>query len=1292
MSSGPSKSSRPGHPPRGVTRSPGPSQAKCPGESPPLVDNKLSRLLSIQQSAQAARLYDCIKNLVLDQAGQMPGFSKEPVTPGPTKQSLARSSVKAPFIPIPPKTPFVPISPKPPAFRGTIDTGFAASRTTPSGSSTSKKTFSAWISDNEEEGEDKESRCEGSEELGKTSSPEGEGGPAEGGKVAMPNRGALPAGSAAAAQMPAPGHGACGPQPSGSKPGPVGPTPSGPMAPVGPMPSGHKPGPAAPVSSPSSAPAAEGPSAPTGSQRPGRVDKTGWGGIWSFLFPFWPIGGPFWGPFWPLPVSWPSPRIPKPDFPSAGGPVRPKPRPGPIGPLGPGRPPRPAGGGGRPAPARPGGVLPPWPWFPLKPGGLPGLEGGGRPGPARPGGVLPPWPWFPSKPGGLPGLEGGGLPGPARPGGILPPWPLLPPGPGGTIPLPVRPGRPPRPDNIGFPILPVAIEPRPTLPTQPGRPPLAPPLLPINPIKPPIGGGILEFPPVGGPIKPPTIGGGICDPFWPIAGGKPPFSPPSLPSKPPMGGGILEFPPVGGPIKPPIGGGVLEFPPVGGPVKPPTIGGGICDPFWPIAGGKPPFSPPLLPSKPPIGGGVLEFPPVGGPVKPPTIGGGICDPFWPIAGGKPPFSLPSLPSKPPMGGGVLEFPPAGSPIKPPTIGGGILKPIQPIVIGKPPLLSPSKPINPIKLPPSGVLEFPPAEIPTRPPSIGGGVLKPLPPTVIGKPPVRPPHSPVRPPINKGVPEFPSPAVEKPRSIKFPIGAERRPDPPVSAPTKLQGTRSYESAKSTEPLAPRPSLSSPAEQSEVERRAGGKERAPVKPETQKDLVPTKSQPTDPTDGALSEPRPKSVEQPPRKMEYSSKSVPMPAQAIEESSTAVAPSDHPDSDGSRNSAGTARVATELEKTAAAVSSESVPLAPVETVAPKPIGASNNESEVLPVQTALPLETTTSNPPTSGATNLAETNSESSRAEAASPVATPLTEETQANPSPSREIQQVSWAVRAEDSHMLRPAEPPDPGPRPHDTPPVNESRPTVNESYEGSKWRDYSGDNVDINYTVPGLVWGKRGEADASDSGPELRRRDWQLSSGGQFGFGPSEVGAVPERQISSQTASESDDSAVKRVSETKEAAQTSQSSEQSLKGRGGRQRTARYSSTAKKKKSSGGGKARVRVYRVPPKETEETEKLADGGVAGNCATCGTALPAAQAGNCPVCAQSGEDVILLTQTNYRFAGDKFFATADAVSATQEVKEIFAGETTLPLVNLRYWPKIPGHRDVLQIVREGESSQAS
>ena len=305
MSSGPSKSSRPGHGPRGVTRSPGPSQAKSPGESPPLVEDKRSRLLSIQQSAQAAKLYDCIKNLVLDQAGQMPGFSTTPCEPNSTRKPFARNSTKTSFLPIPPKSPFVPIPPKSPTFRGSVDTGFAASRTTPSGSS-SKKTFSAWISDSEEEGEEKESRSEGSE--GEASLPEGEGSPGEGGKVAMTHRGALPAGSAAAAQMPAPGREGDGTMPSGSVPGLMrsGPRPG----PVGPVPSGHTPGPATPGSIPNSAPAAEGPSAPTGGQRPATVDKPGWGGIWSFLFPFWPLSGPFWGPFWPLPISWPSPGVP----------------------------------------------------------------------------------------------------------------------------------------------------------------------------------------------------------------------------------------------------------------------------------------------------------------------------------------------------------------------------------------------------------------------------------------------------------------------------------------------------------------------------------------------------------------------------------------------------------------------------------------------------------------------------------------------------------------------------------------------------------------------------------------------------------------------------------------------------------------------------------------------------------------------------------------------------------------------------------------------------------------------
>ena len=387
------------------------------------------------------------------------------------------------------------------------------------------------------------------------------------------------------------------------------------------------------------------------------------------------------------------------------------------------------------------------------------------------------------------------------------------------------------------------------------------------------------------------------------------------------------------------------------------------------------------------------------------------------------------------------------------------------------------------------------------------------------------------------------------------------------------------------------------------------------------------------------------------------------------------------------------------------ESVPLTPEEksVASGRKVETAALSAEPQQTEGVTPPTRRAVNPPSAEAANpsnpveepqsIAETPPVAAPVKTAQPVASPQGEETTNTPLP-RDIQQLSggWAVRSEESHMLRPAESPDPGPPTHNSPSVIGPRPTGDASYEGSKWRDYTGDNVDFDYTVPAIVWGKRGELDPLDAEPDLRRRAWQLSPGGQFGFGPSEVGAVSERQVGSQTAGESEDSSVKRISETKEAAQTSQSSENPLKGRGGRQKTARYSSTAKKKKSSGGGKTRVRIYRAPKKETEETEKLADGGVAGNCATCGTALPAAQAGNCPVCAQSGEDVILLTQTNYRFAGEKFFATADAVSATPEVKEIFSGETSLPLVNLKYWPKIPGHRDVLQIVREGESSPAS
>ena len=298
------------------------------------------------------------------------------------------------------------------------------------------------------------------------------------------------------------------------------------------------------------------------------------------------------------------------------------------------------------------------------------------------------------------------------------------------------------------------------------------------------------------------------------------------------------------------------------------------------------------------------------------------------------------------------------------------------------------------------------------------------------------------------------------------------------------------------------------------------------------------------------------------------------------------------------------------------ESVPLAPEGTSRSEKNVASGSKVETAalsaePQQTEVvspPTQRTVNPPSTEAATSsnaveeplpIVETPLVAAPLKAAQPVVSLQRDDPTTDSPPTREIQQLSggWAVRSEELHMLRPAESPDPGPRPHNKPSINELKPAGNESYEGSKWRDYTGDNVDFDYTVPSLVWGKRGELEPADSEPDWRRRAWQLSSGGQFGFGPSEVGAVPERQMSSQTASESEDSSVKRISETKEAAQTSQSSENPLKGRGGRQRTARYSSTAKKKKSSGGGKTRVRIYRAPMKETEDTEKLADGGVPG-----------------------------------------------------------------------------------------------
>ncbi|MFA7483997.1 MAG: hypothetical protein WC314_26110 [Vulcanimicrobiota bacterium] len=227
-----------------------------------------------------------------------------------------------------------------------------------------------------------------------------------------------------------------------------------------------------------------------------------------------------------------------------------------------------------------------------------------------------------------------------------------------------------------------------------------------------------------------------------------------------------------------------------------------------------------------------------------------------------------------------------------------------------------------------------------------------------------------------------------------------------------------------------------------------------------------------------------------------------------------------------------------------------------------------------------------------------------------------------------------------------------------------------------------------------TWGKSA-VNQGPIEPELdlaQRRARQSATASQFGLGPAEAAAVAEAQAMMRrgAAQEGDDQSTRQAA-TREVSQAAQAeSDNQLKGRAARQRNARYSSEADKKKAASGGKTKVRIYRAPKTQPQETEKLRDGGGSSSCSTCGTALPAAQAGNCPVCAQSGEDVILLTQTNYRFAGDRFFATADSVAATPEVKEIFSGETTLPLANLRYWPKIPGHRDILQVVREEQAAE--
>ena len=100
------------------------------------------------------------------------------------------------------------------------------------------------------------------------------------------------------------------------------------------------------------------------------------------------------------------------------------------------------------------------------------------------------------------------------------------------------------------------------------------------------------------------------------------------------------------------------------------------------------------------------------------------------------------------------------------------------------------------------------------------------------------------------------------------------------------------------------------------------------------------------------------------------------------------------------------------------------------------------------------------------------------------------------------------------------------------------------------------------------------------------------------------------------------------------------------------------------------------------QAEDSRNEGGGGGSGTCSTCGTELPAAQAQNCPICAQAGQDIMALTKTNYRFAGTKLFATADTVVASAQAKNILQQEMLTSVASLRYWPKIPGHKEILRL----------
>jgi hypothetical protein len=111
---------------------------------------------------------------------------------------------------------------------------------------------------------------------------------------------------------------------------------------------------------------------------------------------------------------------------------------------------------------------------------------------------------------------------------------------------------------------------------------------------------------------------------------------------------------------------------------------------------------------------------------------------------------------------------------------------------------------------------------------------------------------------------------------------------------------------------------------------------------------------------------------------------------------------------------------------------------------------------------------------------------------------------------------------------------------------------------------------------------------------------------------------------------------------------------------------------------------VHAQRLGLDETSDHENHDQSGGRGgksSCRGCGTELPESQRDACPVCAQSGPDVIAMTSVNYRFAGSKFLAAADSVAASSQARGMLDQGMTESVVSLRYKPKIPGHKDLLR-----------